>query len=64
MDVNLYVIKEYENETAFRLEQNKPNSNPIPPAKSKKTIVYFWYISNQQFTAAVFFNFSKFTTFN
>ena len=25
MNVNLYVIKEYENETAFRLEQNKPN---------------------------------------
>jgi len=29
MDVNLYIIEEYENETAFRLEQNKPNSNPI-----------------------------------
>jgi len=28
MNVNLYVIKEYENETTFRLEQNKPNSNP------------------------------------
>ena len=25
MNVNLYVIKEYKNETAFRLEQNKPN---------------------------------------
>jgi len=29
MNVNLYVIKEYENETAFRLEKNKPNSKPI-----------------------------------
>jgi len=27
MNVNLYVIKEYENETAFRLEQNKPNQS-------------------------------------
>jgi hypothetical protein len=29
MNVNLYVIEDYENETAFRLEQNKPNSNPM-----------------------------------
>ncbi len=29
MNVNLYVIKEYENETAFKLQKNKPNSNPI-----------------------------------
>ena len=38
MNVNLYVIKEYENETAFRLEQNKPNTNPtcrgVAPAAS------------------------------
>ena len=27
MNVNLYVIKEYENETAFRLEQNKPKQS-------------------------------------
>jgi len=25
MNVNLYVIKEYENETAFRLRENEPN---------------------------------------
>ncbi len=25
MNVYLYVIKDYENKTAFRLEQNKPN---------------------------------------
>jgi len=25
MNVNLYVIEDYENKTAFRLEQNKPN---------------------------------------
>ena len=25
MNVNLYVIKEYENETAFRVRENKPN---------------------------------------
>jgi len=25
MNVNLYVIKEYENETAFRLRENKPS---------------------------------------
>ncbi len=30
MNVNLYVIKEYENETAFRLEQNKPNQTQFP----------------------------------
>ncbi len=29
MDVNVYVIEDYENETAFRLQKNKPNSNPI-----------------------------------
>jgi hypothetical protein len=32
MNVNLYVIKEYENETAFRLEQNKPNQTQSPSA--------------------------------
>ena len=36
MNVNFYVIKEYENETVFRLEQNKPNQtqsqNPTPTA--------------------------------
>ncbi len=29
MSVNLYVIEDYENETAFRPRKNKPNSNPI-----------------------------------
>ena len=29
MNVNLYIIEDYENETAFRLQKNKPNSNPI-----------------------------------
>ena len=33
MNVNLYVIKEYENETAFRLEQNKPNQSQFPCPK-------------------------------
>jgi len=31
MNVNLYVIEDYENETAFRPQKNKPNSNPIKP---------------------------------
>jgi len=29
MNVNLYIIEDYENETAFWLKKNKPNSNPI-----------------------------------
>ncbi len=29
MNVNLYVIKNYENKTAIRLRKNKPNSKPI-----------------------------------
>jgi hypothetical protein len=29
MSANLYVIEDYENDTAFRLQKNKPNSNPI-----------------------------------
>ena len=29
MSVNLYIIEDYENETAFRPQKNKPNSNPI-----------------------------------
>jgi len=32
MNVNLYVIKEYENETALRLRKNKPKTNPISNA--------------------------------
>ncbi len=29
MNINLYVIEDYKNETAFRPKKNKPNSNPI-----------------------------------
>ena len=29
MNVNLYVIEDYENETTLRPQKNKPNSNPI-----------------------------------
>jgi hypothetical protein len=29
MNANLYVIEDYENETAIRLRKNKPNSNPV-----------------------------------
>ncbi len=34
MNVDLYVIKDYENKTAFRLQKNKPNSNPISAESS------------------------------
>jgi len=36
MNVNLYVIEDYENKTAFRLEQNKPKTNPISVKKCRK----------------------------
>jgi len=29
MNANVYFTKDYENEIAFRLQKNKPNSNPI-----------------------------------
>ena len=29
MNVNLYVIEDYENKTAIRPQKNKPNSKPI-----------------------------------
>ncbi len=29
MNVNAFLQKDYENETAFRPQKNKPNSNPI-----------------------------------
>ena len=29
MNANAFSQKDYENETAFRLQKNKPNSNPI-----------------------------------
>jgi hypothetical protein len=35
MNVNLYVIEDYENETAIRLRKNKPNSNPISNAEKR-----------------------------
>jgi len=31
MNVNIYYTKAYNNETAFRRNKNKPNSNPIKP---------------------------------
>jgi len=31
MNENLFATKVYENITTFRLEQNKPNTNPIKP---------------------------------
>ncbi len=31
MNVTSILTKDYENETAFALRQNKPNSNPIKP---------------------------------
>jgi hypothetical protein len=29
MNVNLYIIEDYENETALRPQKNKPKTNPI-----------------------------------
>ena len=29
MNANVYVIEDYENETAFRPQKNKPKTNPI-----------------------------------
>ncbi len=34
MNVSSFLTKDYENETAFRLRQNKPNTNPIKPNSS------------------------------
>ncbi len=31
MNVNLYIIEDYENKSNWTLGQNKPNSNPIKP---------------------------------
>jgi len=36
MNVNLYILKDYENETAFRPQKNKPNSNPISIKKCQQ----------------------------
>jgi len=35
MNVNIYYTKVYNNETAFRRAQNKPNSNPINANQSQ-----------------------------
>ena len=37
MNVNLYVIEDYENETAFRLEQNKPKQSQFQRQKNALT---------------------------
>ncbi len=36
MNVNLYVIEDYENETAFRLEQNKPKQSQFPKTQNEQ----------------------------
>ncbi len=38
MNVNIYYIKVYKNETAFRRGKNKPNSSPIKPNLRKATM--------------------------
>jgi hypothetical protein len=43
MSANIYVIEDYENETAFRLQKNKPNSNPI-------LVDCCWSLSRTEFT--------------
>ncbi len=35
MSANVFVTKDYENETAFRPQKNKPNSNPISNAEKR-----------------------------
>ncbi len=35
MNVTSILTKDYENETAFRLRQNKPNTNPIKPNQTQ-----------------------------
>jgi len=40
MNVNLYVIKEYENETAFRLRENKPNQTQF---QTQRLRGYEWF---------------------
>ncbi len=62
MNVNLYIIEDYENETAFRPQKNKPKTNPILNAMSAfyfiagksdlrynmEQKVYFAYLMNLQ----------------
>jgi hypothetical protein len=38
MNENLFATKVYENITTFRLEQNKPNTNPIKPSLSRRSL--------------------------
>ncbi len=35
MNANAFSQKDYENETAFGLRQNKPNTNPIKPNQTQ-----------------------------
>jgi len=38
MNVNLYVIEDYENETSFRLQKNKPNQTQFPKGQNELKI--------------------------
>ncbi len=40
MNVTSILTKVYENETAFRLRQNKPNTNPIKPKKFPAILMF------------------------
>jgi hypothetical protein len=39
MNATVYATKDYENETAFRPQKNKPNSNPIKANFQKNSIL-------------------------
>ncbi len=41
MNATSILTKDYENETAFALRQNKPNSNPIPEKPKNERNFYF-----------------------
>jgi len=53
MNANAFSQKDYENETTFRLEQNKPNTDPIkleanlPPRGRRSLRVSFSESSNR-----------------
>jgi len=38
MNANLYVIEDYENETAFRPQKNKPNQSQFPKVQNELKI--------------------------
>jgi hypothetical protein len=40
MNVSIFATKDYENETTFRPQKNKPNSNPISVKKCLKCPVF------------------------